>query len=483
MRKIISWVLFGFLLMSGFSWPGDVQAANDGSNGLKEEIKKVKQDKSTSFSEEEKKKIETHLKDRLSNDPTSIKTLGDYYENEPNDDFNHANILHMEDVVYGTFDIDDLDIYQIKVNNPIELVVAGTSQPGVDLGYLVADAYGDWLEPDLTDYYDGVEIQVYTIPEGTYYIGAIDLNGGGSEDMYALSAYNTEYIARLSGKDRYETAITIAEAGWPEGTDHVVLATGSTFPDALAGAPLAFQLDAPILLTPKAKLDRRVRDLIVDFGVKNVTILGGTGAVSAEVENELRNNMGLEVRRLKGKNRYETAAAIAETLLPTHQAVVAYGGNFPDALSIAPYAAMYGLPIFLTDKNELSKATKDALSSYTKTYVVGGTGAISESVKKQLPSPTRLKGKDRYDTSISIAKELDLPTTEVFIATGEGFADALTGSVLAAKFGEPTVLTQKNKLPTATKKFLIEENTTFYTILGGSGAVGQGVEDDIFGIE
>ncbi|MCA0986991.1 cell wall-binding repeat-containing protein [Guptibacillus algicola] len=483
MRKTLSWLLLGFLLVSGFSWSGDVHAASDGSNGLEEEIKKVKQDKSASFSEDEKKKIETHLKQKLSNDPTSIKTLGDYYENEPNDDFNQANILYMEDVVYGTFDVNDVDMYQIKVNNPIELVVAGTSQPGVDLGYLVADAYGDWLDPDFYDYYDGVEIQVYTIPEGTYYIGAIDLNGGGSEGMYALSAYNTEYIERLSGKDRYETAITIAEAGWPEGTDNVVLATGSTFPDALAGAPLAFQLDAPILLTPKAKLDSRVRDLIVDFGVKKVTILGGTGAVSAEVEKELRNKMGLEVRRLKGKNRYETAAAIAETLLPTHHAVVAYGGNFPDALSIAPYAAMYGLPIFLTDKNELSKATKDAMSSYTKTYVVGGTGAISESVKSQLPSPTRLKGKDRYDTSISITKELNMATTGVFIATGEGFADALTGSVLAAKFGEPTILTQKNKLPTGTKKFLIEENTTFYTILGGSGAVGPGVEDDIFGIE
>ncbi|WP_377887574.1 cell wall-binding repeat-containing protein [Alkalihalobacillus sp. R86527] len=483
MRKALSWVLFGFLLVSGFSWTGDVSAASNSPKGLKEEITKVKQEKSTSFSKDEKKKIESHLKQKLAKDPISIKTLGDYYENEPNDNFNQANILHMEDVVYGTFDVDDVDMYRMKINNPIELVVAGSSQPGVDLGYLVANASGEWLDPDLYDYYDGVEIQVYTIPEGTYYIGAIDMNGGGTEGMYALSAFNTKYIERLSGKDRYATAIEIAEYGWPEGTDNVVLATGSTFPDALAGAPLAFQLDAPILLTPKTKLDSRVRDLIVDFGVKKVTILGGTGAVSAKVENELRDKMGLEVRRLKGKNRYETAAAISETLLPTHQAVVAYGGNFPDALSIAPYAAMYGLPIFLTEKNELSKATKDAMFSYTKTYVVGGTGAISENVKKQLPSPTRLKGKDRYETSISITKELNLPTRGAFLATGEGFADALTGSVLAAKFGEPTILTKKSSLPTSTKKFFIEENTTFYTILGGNGAVGPGVENDIMGLE
>ncbi|WP_270180256.1 cell wall-binding repeat-containing protein [Alkalihalobacillus sp. CinArs1] len=482
MRKTLSWLLFGILVFSGFTWT-DASAAN-GTSELKEEISKVKQDKSTSFSKEEKEKIEAHLKQKLSKDPTSVKTLGDYLENEPNDEFNEANILHMEDVVYGTFDWEDVDFYQIQVNNPIELVVVGSSQSSVDLGYLVADAYGEWLEPDLYEVYDdGTQVQIYTIPEGTYYIGAVDLNGGGTDGMYALSAFNTEYIERLSGKDRYETAIEIAEYGWPYGTDNVVLATGSTFPDALAGAPLAFQLDAPILLTPKAKLDSRVGELIRDFGVKKVTILGGTGAVSADVENDLRNKMGLEVERLKGKDRYETAAAIADELLPTKQAVVAYGGNFPDALSIAPYAAMYGLPIFLTDKNELSKATKDAMSSYTKTYVIGGTGAISEKVKNQLPSPTRLKGKDRYETSISITKELNMPTTGVFLATGEGFADALTGSVLAANYGEPTILTMKNRLPSGTKAFFKEENTTFYTILGGSGAVGPGVEEDILGFE
>jgi putative cell wall-binding protein len=471
------------LLLGGVSIPMNGYAASDEHGELKSEINKVRQEKGTPFTKEKMDKIQTQVKDKLATDPNKVKTLTDYWESEPNDSFNQSNLLNLDDTVYGTFEWDDVDVYQIEVKNPMELLVSGTAQRGIDLGFLLADGYGNWLEPAAADVYDGIQVQLYVIPEGTYYIGALDLEGGGSDSMYALSAMNMEYIQRISGDDRYETAIEIARAGWPDGADNVVLATGATFPDALAGAPLAFQMDAPILLTPKAKLDQRVRSLMKEFGVKKVTILGGPNAVSSAVENELKKDMKLTVNRIQGENRYETAAAIAETLLPNRTAVVAYGGNFPDALSMAPYAAMYGHPIFLTDKNELSQATKKAMSSYTKTYVIGGPNAISEKVSKLLPSPTRIQGNDRYETSIAVTKKLDLPTGGVFVATGEGFADALTGSVLAAKFGAPTILTKKNQLPDSTYQFFKEEQTTDYIILGGESAVGTGVEDDIFSLD
>ncbi|MFK3960760.1 cell wall-binding repeat-containing protein [Pseudalkalibacillus hwajinpoensis] len=483
MRKVVFYLVASLLVLSGLTLPEKGYATSDSHNEWKNEIKKLEQDKGTTFSKEELEKIESQVKDKLTSDPNKVKTLTDYWENEPNDTFDRANLLNLDDTVYGTFEWDDVDVYQIEVKNPMELVVSGASQRGIDLGFLLADGYGDWLTPDANEIYDGVQVQLYVIPEGTYYIGALDLNGGGSDSMYALSAMNMEYIDRISGDDRYETAIEIARAGWPDGADNVVLATGTAFPDALAGAPLAFQMDAPILLTPKAKLDKRVRNLMKDFGVKKVTILGGPNAVSSAVENELKKDMKLTVNRIQGENRYETAAAIAETLLPNRTAVVVDGGNFPDALSMAPYAAMYGHPIFLTDTNELSKATKDAMSGYTKTYVIGGPNAISEKVKKQLPSPTRIQGNDRYETSIAVTKKLKLPTYGVFVATGEGFADALTGSVLAAKFGAPTILTKKNQLPESTYKFFKEEQTTDYIILGGTSAVGTGVEDDILSVD
>lgn len=481
MGKVVLYLVIGLLLVGGFAPNG--YAANDSHVDLKNEIKKLKQHEGTTFSREELEDIQSQLKQKLTNDPTKVKTLSEYWENEPNDSFDQANLLNLDDVVYGTFEWDDVDVYQIEVKNPVDLIVSGIAQPGIDLGFLLADEEGNWLDPALYEIYDDVQVQVYPIPPGTYYVGAIDLNGGGTDGIYGLSVTNFEFINRISGSDRYETAIEIAKAGWPKGADNVVLATGSTFPDALAGAPLAFQMNAPILLTPKGKLDERVRKLIEDLGVKKVTILGGTSAISSAVEKELKNEMKLTVNRIKGENRYETAAAIAATLLPNRTAVVVYGGNFPDALSMAPYAAMYGYPIYLTDKNELSKATKDAMANYTKTYVIGGPNAVSEKVKKQLPSPTRIQGSDRYETSIAIAKKLEMPTSEVFVATGEGFADALAGSVLAANNGDPIVLTKKKNLPDSTYQFFKEEQTSSYTILGGTSAVGEGVEDDIFSLD
>lgn len=61
---------------------------------------------------------------------------------------------------------------------------------------------------------------------------------------------------------------------------------------------------------------------------------------------------------------------------------------------------------------------------------------------KQLPSPRRLSGLTRYDTNISIIKEFedDLDFTTCYVSTGENYADALAGSVLASLFKSPLIL-------------------------------------------
>lgn len=71
----------------------------------------------------------------------------------------------------------------------------------------------------------------------------------GCDDGFNL--YQVEYAERLAGLNRYETAIEISQAAFPEddSVDNVVLARGDDFPDALAGVPLANDLEAPILLT------------------------------------------------------------------------------------------------------------------------------------------------------------------------------------------------------------------------------------------
>ena len=80
------------------------------------------------------------------------------------------------------------------------------------------------------------------------------------------------------------------------------------------------------------------------LGACKVIILGGTKAVSAEVENQLKGK-SLEVERIGGENRFDTAARIARKLGMLDAVFLAYGHDFPDALAAASYAGRMGYPI------------------------------------------------------------------------------------------------------------------------------------------
>ncbi|MFP3360492.1 cell wall-binding repeat-containing protein, partial [Planococcus sp. SIMBA_143] len=87
-----------------------------------------------------------------------------------------------------------------------------------------------------------------------------------------------------------------------------------------------------------------------------------------------------------------------------------------------------------------------------------------------LPDAKRYAGKDRFATAATIATDLN-PSAKVFVATGMDFADALAGSVLAAKENASILLVQPNKLPEATEDAIDELDATNFTVTGGTGAV------------
>ena len=246
---------------------------------------------------------------------------------------------------------------------------------------------------------------------------------------------------RLAGADMYETSAEVAKAGWKT-SYYAIIVSGENFSDALCSAPLAQKYNAPLLLTSKDTLNDQTKTQLSRLKVKEVKIIGGVGVISSAVEQSIK-NMGIEVTRIAGNDRYETSMKIAQSMGQFTQAVIASGDTFPDALSIAPIAAMKGIPILLTPKDSLPNGLKAYLiKTVQSTYVVGGTGVISDNVLKQLPAPKRLSGIDRYDTNISIinefANELDFSTC--YVSTGEQFADALAGSALAALTNSPVFL-------------------------------------------
>jgi hypothetical protein len=98
-------------------------------------------------------------------------------------------------------------------------------------------------------------------------------------------------VRRIAGNDRYATAQAVAGT-WMEGRAgtkpaDVLVATGDSFADALAAAPLAAKRGAPIVLTAAPCAPQPTIDIMRDLGWPDVTIIGGTTAVSSESANAM----------------------------------------------------------------------------------------------------------------------------------------------------------------------------------------------------
>lgn len=85
-------------------------------------------------------------------------------------------------------------------------------------------------------------------------------------------------IARVSGQMREETSVKIAEKYFNE-SEFVVLAYSLNFPDGLCGGPLAYAMNAPLLMTNTGK-EQFAADYVAENDITAGYVLGGTVAVS-----------------------------------------------------------------------------------------------------------------------------------------------------------------------------------------------------------
>ncbi|WLR42652.1 cell wall-binding repeat-containing protein [Bacillus carboniphilus] len=422
-------------------------------------------------------------------------------EVEPNNNFIDATQIKIlqdttVDTVGGSLQKGDQDYFQFELKSRIlDFTISENSihyedrSLGLDsspeINVELYDKSHQLVKPDRMD--DGIIFD--SLDKGTYYISVTDALKQEEEIPYSIYFHSSSSgVYRFSGQDRYETAVDTAQNlnyGY-----HAFLASGEKFPDALAGSPLQSLTDSPdpLLLVKKDSIPQSVENSFNHFNTESVTILGGPSAISEEVETYLENELNLEVNRIFGQNRYETAAAIAEELrenfpyglyahAPSDKAFVVSGEDFPDALSAG--SVSFDSPILLTKKNELPEATREQLKHYNEVYVVGGPAVISDEVVNSIPNAVRIYGQDRYETSLEVVKEFrDRTATEigVNIATGENFADALVGGSTIY----PVILTKPDQIPVDTQTYLKDINR--FNILGGPNAISEKIEEELWTI-
>lgn len=294
-------------------------------------------------------------------------------------------------------------------------------------------------------------------------------------------------VARHAGPARVETAATIARRTWRQGAETVLVAYAYNYADALAGAPLAAALDAPVLLSEQDRLPRSVADTIAQLGARRAILLGGPSVLSGQVRRDLEAVAGIEeVERLAGTNRFATAARVAARLGPdevyvTEGADEDPGRGWPDALAVAPLAGVQQRPILLVTTDELPPETRDALRGSQSVTIVGGPGAVSRDVERDIDAVAgdvrRVHGSDRYRTALAVTRlgagALELRTT--WFATGHNYADALTAGPAAARRASPVMLVDPDDLDRspATRTYVreVDELLRGLVVAGGDGAV------------
>ena len=90
-------------------------------------------------------------------------------------------------------------------------------------------------------------------------------------------------VLRHGGADRYAVSEAINRAAFDQ-SDKVYIATGSNFPDALAGAAVAGGQKAPLYVVRGNCFPKNVLQDIVDSGATTMVLLGGAAVLSSDLE-------------------------------------------------------------------------------------------------------------------------------------------------------------------------------------------------------
>ncbi|MET0885402.1 MAG: cell wall-binding repeat-containing protein [Mycetocola sp.] len=293
-------------------------------------------------------------------------------------------------------------------------------------------------------------------------------------------------VDRFAGVDRYSTGVEISKRSFEPGVPVVYVATGLSFPDALAAAPAAAAQNGPLLLTAVNALPKSVLDEIDRLDPEKIVVVGGTGAVSASVYTQL-STLTPEIRRDAGTDRFATSRVIVERAFTegSETAFVATAWGFPDALAASAAAGAIGAPVILVDgkATTVDAKTQTLLSTLgvAKAVVAGGTGVVSTQVEASLKTTrgaenvSRLGGTDRYGTAGVINRASFTQSDTVYLANGLGFADALGGAALAGKNKAPLYTVYANCVPKHVLEDIVSLRTTEVVLLGGAGVLTQSV--------
>lgn len=214
-------------------------------------------------------------------------------------------------------------------------------------------------------------------------------------------------VTRIDGSNRYEANVNAIKPNFSR-KNHVVIASGQVYADALYGVSYANTIDAPIILTRENGMTDLTIDLLRELKVSHATIIGGTVTVTTDVEDQL-SQLGITYNRIAGKNRYTGSAEVAkQSYLSPQKLVIASGEVFPDALVSAPLAQKIDAPILLVRSNQIHPQVENYIANNLSTmqtiYIQGGPRTIQPSLVDSMFNQTPREPTDILDISFDMER-------------------------------------------------------------------------------
>ncbi|SDH45450.1 cell wall-binding repeat-containing protein [Desulfosporosinus hippei] len=180
------------------------------------------------------------------------------------------------------------DSLEVKTGTPLVLV-SGENYPDA---LSISSTAGIMQAPILLVQKDRISEEVKqkiaTIrPEKVYIIGLEGVVSAAVEsDVAQITSLDPANIIRIGGADRYETSLAVAQY-FNLGGQSVCIATGSNFPDALAGSVYAANFKAPILLVDGSLSDNQI-NYLKTLKMTGATLFGGEAVITKDIEEQLR---------------------------------------------------------------------------------------------------------------------------------------------------------------------------------------------------
>ena len=229
------------------------------------------------------------------------------------------------------------------------------------------------------------------------------------------------------------------------------------------------------------------------IGAASLALVAGMGVAPAMADPAMDPSEAYDINQLRvaGADRVETSIKVAAhqydksngvTPIGTIPSPVAYIAGYDGTVDSAVAGALQDGPIFFAKKDGSSnEKLGDAIKKYgvTKVIALGGTASVPDEVLKGIAEKSggldteRLDGKDRYETSVAVAKRWSQVNSlftppRVILANGATLVDALT----AGTFDAPILLVEANgNIPASVMGYLKSVKPQNFIAVGGTAAV------------